>query len=77
VISDPLKISFPGLHGRVDVEPAEPIQIDREEGDKLVDFNQEMRTKIEEIKKPRKLRVREKLWPLERGFSGQQLVSQF
>uniref|UniRef100_A0A915D677 Ribosomal protein S5 C-terminal domain-containing protein n=1 Tax=Ditylenchus dipsaci TaxID=166011 RepID=A0A915D677_9BILA len=74
--TSPMKIRFPGLDGRVDQEPVEPIQIDKEKGEKLQDLNSQIREKLEAMKDPPKRRPRERLFPLERGFSGQKMMGQ-
>lgn len=74
--SSPMKVQFPGLNGMIDGLETSPISVVEQTEEELQANTTSIRTILEEKKDGGKRRFREKLHPLERGFSGTQLVGQ-
>ncbi|KAI6190078.1 putative 28S ribosomal protein S5, mitochondrial [Aphelenchoides bicaudatus] len=75
--SGPIKTQFPGLNAPIDIkESPDPIKlVEQTEEEKRTKLD-EIHTKLELKGKTKRRFVREKLWPLERGFSGPHVVGQ-
>uniref|UniRef100_A0AC34GWD5 S5 DRBM domain-containing protein n=1 Tax=Panagrolaimus sp. ES5 TaxID=591445 RepID=A0AC34GWD5_9BILA len=73
--SGPLKVQFPGLNVSVE-KGLDPVIIEEQTEDELKQNALKVRTTLEESKATNKRRRREKLHPLERGFSGHHVVGQ-
>lgn len=71
-----MKISYPGLNMKLGNEPLSPIQINEQTEEELEKSTLKIREKLEASGKTSKRRPREKLHPLERGFSGGSVVGQ-
>ncbi|CAI4223004.1 unnamed protein product [Auanema sp. JU1783] len=74
--SSPMKVQYPGLNAPLNVTVSEPVSVVEQDEDEAKSSLGLIRTKLEERKDTGKRRNREKLHPLERGFSGTQLVGQ-
>lgn len=70
-----MKVLFPGLNAPVRYAK-DPIYIDEMTDEEREKSLNTIRTKLEESGKISKRRKKEKLYPLERGFSGTQIVGQ-
>ncbi|KAI6213384.1 S5 DRBM domain-containing protein [Aphelenchoides besseyi] len=75
--SSPLKIRYPGLNApiRTEEEP-EPMTVVEQTAEEVKDQVDFIHTRLEEKGKTKKRRIKEKLYPLERGFSGPFVVGQ-
>ncbi|CAJ0582419.1 unnamed protein product, partial [Mesorhabditis spiculigera] len=73
--ASPLKIQFPGLNASVSAKSEPPLAIIDQTPDELKESELSIRKGLEDMGKTRK-RNKEKLHPLERGFSGIQVVGQ-
>lgn len=73
----PIKTSFPGLNAPIRTDESfEAIQLVEQTEEEKQAKLKEVHDKLELKGKTKKRRVREKLWPLERGFSGTFVVGQ-
>lgn len=71
-----MKVSFPGLNAELNKEPRSPISIEEQTEEEIEKGTLQIREKLESQGKTSKRRIREKLHPLERGFSGGTVVGQ-
>ncbi|KAK0408600.1 hypothetical protein QR680_004048 [Steinernema hermaphroditum] len=75
----PMNVKFPGLNTPIDMRKdieAEPMSIVEQNEEEIKASLNRIRTHLEERGTQSKRRPREKLHPLERGFSGTQIVGQ-
>lgn len=72
----PLKVQFPGLNAPISKDISEPVIIEEQFEDELKEAELSVRKTLEESGTANKRRRRDKLYPLERGFSGHQVVGQ-
>ncbi|VDO74309.1 unnamed protein product [Haemonchus placei] len=73
--SSPMKVQFPGLNAPINtVDP--DVKITEQSEEEIKEGQLSVRKALEEQKMGGRRRFREKLHPLERGFSGTQLVGQ-
>uniref|UniRef100_A0A7E4W5P4 Small ribosomal subunit protein uS5m n=1 Tax=Panagrellus redivivus TaxID=6233 RepID=A0A7E4W5P4_PANRE len=73
--SSPLKIQFPGLNTHIDAG-LNPVIVEEQTEDEIKEGDLAVRKQLEASGMATKRRRREKLFPLERGFSGHQVVGQ-
>ncbi|CAJ0939658.1 unnamed protein product, partial [Mesorhabditis belari] len=71
----PLRVQFPGLNAPLEVKEEQPMKIIEQTPEEMKDGQLAIRKQLEERGKTKK-RNKEKLHPLERGFSGNQVVGQ-
>lgn len=72
-----MKIQYPGLNAPIHDDAAlKPIEIKESFEDELKEASLSVRKTLEETGMSSKRRRRDKLHPLERGFSGHQVVGQ-
>ena len=74
--SSPLKVQFPGLNTSIEKGITQPVLVQEQLEDEIKESDLAVRKTLQESGMTSKRRKREKLYPLERGFSGHQIVGQ-
>jgi len=74
--SSPLKVQFPGLNTSIERGITQPVLVQEQLEDEIKESDLAVRKTLQESGMTSKRRKREKLHPLERGFSGHQIVGQ-
>lgn len=72
----PLKIKYPGLNAPFEAGEIAPMQLEEQTDEERKEAMLKTRRLLEASKVTNKRRAKEKLHPLERGFSGTQIVGQ-
>lgn len=74
--SSPLKIKYPGLNAPLEAGETAPMQLEEQTDEERKEAMLKTRRLLETSRVTNKRRAKEKLHPLERGFSGTQIVGQ-